>query len=335
MSRIFFSLLALAASAVAGDYGQISGWRESALDQLNPKARDAIIQANHNPTATRSVAFKPFEKYWGSLAENSKLRDSEWMWRINISDVSIPDADLEDVDEPHVASAIYDFQFTGTNLSEALDGADGTFCMATLTSIDLPVEIINKYTDDDDSTDCEPILGKSCIDSLLLAGNGATTISDDGNSCIPPRYFWSELLECSDSIGKATVFSTLYGDYPLSGVNRQNNATSSPLVSGQGFFVNVSEPLNGSLSDGYLQSVNRLHVLMINTRIPTDYGFVGGPELHCMRVNATELPENDADGDGDAMTSENIRNVGTSITDPFIGCVMGVFLTLVVCLGVL
>lgn len=81
MSRICLSLLALAASAVAGKYGQLSGWRESALDSLDPKARDAIIQANHDPSATRSVAFKPFEEYWGSLAENSKLRDSEWTWR--------------------------------------------------------------------------------------------------------------------------------------------------------------------------------------------------------------------------------------------------------------
>lgn len=252
-----------------------------------------------------------------------------------MSDVAISDADLEDVDEPHVASAIYDFQFPGSNLSEALDGANGTFCMATLTSIDLPVEILNKYTDDDDSTDCERILGKSCTDSLLLASEGAVTISDDGNTCIPPRKSWNTLPGCSDSIGKATVYNTLDGDYPLSGVNPQNNATASSWVSGQGFFVNVSEPLSGALSDGYLESVNRLHVLMINTRIPADGGFVGGPELHCMRVNATELPENDADGDGEAMTSENVRSVGTAFAKPFLGRVMGVFLTLVVGFGVL
>lgn len=195
--------------------------------------------------------------------------------------------------------------------------------MATLTSIDLPVNIINKYTEESaNSTDCLPTLGQECVDSLLSASGGAVTISDDGHVCIPPRKSWSKLAGCQSSIGNATVYSVLTGDYPLGGVNPLNNATASPWTSGQGFFVNVSEALNGSLSNGYLESVNRLHVLMVNTRIPTETegDFVGGPELHCMRVNATKLPERDADGNGVAMTSENIRSAGVSIGKHVLSC---------------
>ncbi|KAK8101856.1 hypothetical protein PG999_012230 [Apiospora kogelbergensis] len=277
---------------------------------------EALIRKGlSEPTASRSVKFSPFKGDWESLRKDSVLRNSEWTWRINTSEIAVPNNDGPGykLQDPHVVGTSYDLSWPkGTNLSDALDGAKGTFCATTLASFNLPVSVLNKYTEEHAGADCMPLLGEECVKSLLSTKEGAVWVTNEnGGQCISPAKAWSEIPSCRDSLGAMKDYGLLYSGWPLDGRNPRNNATADkPWEAGNEFYVNVSSAVNGTASDTYLWSVNQLHILMLDARVPL------GPRqrrLLCARVNATKLPENDGDKDGVARLGENIRGSSSGV----------------------
>ncbi|ETS76090.1 hypothetical protein PFICI_11477 [Pestalotiopsis fici W106-1] len=316
MSRSLVIIPLLATVAVADLTNMVSGWFETSMTELDKDIRDPVIDAKSNPTVTRSVKFGMLEEYWSSLPEDSVVRNSEWTWRVNISDVATPKVEDNDLADPHVVSTTYDFTWPyGDDLSEALDGANSSFCMSVVESLDLPVSVLNGYTEDDaNSTSCVPALGQDCVAAILQ--RGAISAAGNGSYCSSPAEPWNLLSACKDSLGDAADWGMDGTGYALGGLDASSNETSRPWTNGKGFKYDILRDLNGSLSDDYLLAVNKLHILMFNAQIPTGNGneYIGGPELHCMRVNTTQLEERDADGDGVAMASENERSLGTSLS---------------------
>ncbi|RYP04162.1 hypothetical protein DL764_004629 [Monosporascus ibericus] len=295
----------------AAFYGPTFHWGLSLSDDIEPPAREVIQRANRDPTLTRSVPLRPFERYWGFLAEDSVLRDAEWTWRINISNIEAPDADNyygDAIADPHVTSVTYDFSWSADgNISTALDGASGPLCVMTLQdAVDLPVAATNGYTEDNgDSSSCEPVLGRECVAALL-----AQVPKPRGTDCMfPIRTPWSEVPECRDSFGAFSPYGQSFMDWPLRrNVSDDRDGGRREWLSGQVFYSNVSKPLDGGNSRLYNYMANRVHIMMISVELPTGHEGqrAGGPELLCMRVNATELPEVDTDGDGVAFTYETV-----------------------------
>lgn len=165
------------------------------------------------------------------------------------------------------------------------------------------------------------MLGQECVDALLSTQGGAVTV--ENNVCRGPARPWHDLPACRDSLGRDKTSGTQWAGTPLSGRNPLNNATRpAPWRSGDDFYVNVSSPVGGGKdSDEYLTRANQLHVLMLDARVPSsrEGQVVGGPQVLCLRVNTTRLPENDKDGDGVAMLSEGLRR-GSSSGAAGLGC---------------
>ncbi|RYP85300.1 hypothetical protein DL770_005046 [Monosporascus sp. CRB-9-2] len=309
MAKPSLLLAFLGVGVHAAFYGPTFHWGRSLSDDIDPPAREVIQRANRDPTLTRSVPLRPFERYWGFLAEDSVLRGAEWTWRINISSIEAPDADSYDaVADSHVASVTYDFSWPADgNISTALDGASGTLCLMTLLdAVDLPVAATNGYTEDDgDSTSCEPVLGRECVAALL-----AQVPKPRGTACmLPTRTPWAEVPECRDLLGAFEPYGQSFFGLPLgSNVSDDRDGGRREWLSGQVFYSNVSRPLDGADSRLYNYMANRVHMMMMSVELPAAHEgqTAGGPELLCMRVNATELPEVDTDGDGVAFTYETV-----------------------------
>lgn len=300
------------AALIIGTAAEVYGPRDNfgpAGELVEGAARERVENAAQNPTLTRSVPFKPFDRYSDSLSEDSLLRDTEWKWRVNISDMAAPDAENAPED-PHVAVTTYDFSWPGgANISTSLDNAIGQLCLATFRGVfDLPVNVTNAYAEKNtNSTSCEPVLGKDCINAIL-----ATPPPDRGTCVVPDLVGWSDIPECAGSFGYA-VHSRPQESHTLLGIyngivfnaSSGDDGESGPM-SGVGFYANVTEPLEGSGSRIFSSNANRLHLLFISTQIPIQGRTkpMDVVDLLCMRVNATELPDVDGDGDGVAFTSE-------------------------------
>ncbi|KAI1805973.1 hypothetical protein F4811DRAFT_513232 [Daldinia bambusicola] len=303
-------------------------------DRIDPEAREVLRKANQNPTITRSVSYKPFQNKWSTIPADSVLRNAEWTWRINVSDVAAPHAESqppsprdEQIADPHVASTTYDFTWsTSGNMSSALGGAPGPLCLTRLGDwVDLPVNVTNKYTEDAaQSTSCAPVLGQACVDAILEDEKGGAS-----NSCSrEQRRLWSEIPECRSSFGYSRAasrsFETLSAGVPVYD-NRTTNDTSDDVFweSGQAFYRNVSEPLSGSRSKTFLQNSNRLHVLLVGAMVPDPRNpkFAAlERDLLCMRVNATTLPEVDPNGDGYSLTSEVVLEKDNDSAGSIMSC---------------
>ncbi|KAK6954543.1 hypothetical protein Daesc_004510 [Daldinia eschscholtzii] len=320
MRKVMLLMSTYVLGAYAVTYGPVDYFSAftDPKDRIDPEAREVLRNANRNPTLTRSLPYKPFQGSWSYLPEDSVLRNAQWTWRINVSDVVAPSAESQQssstsgpITDPHVASTTYDFTWsTEGNMSTALGGAPGPLCFVQLGDwVDLPVNVTNLYTEDSaQSTSCVPVLGEACVNAILAAEK-----SLNSEYCFnPQRKLWSELPECQSSFGysqKASHHFDLFSSGLSLYDNRTTNSTSDDLFweSGQAFYRNVSEPLNGSNSQTFLQNSNRLHVLLLSTTLPdpTNPTYkLSERDLLCMRVNATKLPEVDLNDDGYSLTSE-------------------------------
>ncbi|KAI1120392.1 hypothetical protein F5Y10DRAFT_127619 [Nemania abortiva] len=274
---------------------------------VDDDARDAVVDASRNPTLSRSVTFKPFEQYWEFLPDSSVLRDSEWTWRINVTNIAAPDADPHNATEDtHVVAATYDFTWpVAGNISTALDGSTSPLCLASLGElVDLPVNITNAYTDGTGS-DCAPVLGQDCVDAML-----AQAPVPNARDCnMTSTVLWSSIPECRGSFG---VSSRLQDGFSVSTPAFNLSATANHTwESGQGFYWDITELVNGTASQDFLNLGNKVHILMMYTDL--GLGNSGGlqrPQLLCSRANVTELPDKDANGDGVTLTGEAVLESG-------------------------
>lgn len=199
--------------------------------------------------------------------------------------------------------------------------------------IDLPVNVTNAYTEDDtNDASCVPVLGQACVDAIL--SDGRISRGSAVGSCTSPSRYWFEIPECQSTLGYAQAVGGSPGTFTTSiGVgNDSSNATNS-WKNGEGWYASFSAPRNGSGSTAYYTTANQLNMVKVNPILSSQVvsapttesgGHIPGPELLCMRVNATKLPTGDTNGDGVTWTSEAVmemENIGSFIKPSAI-CVM-------------
>lgn len=119
------------------------------------------------------------------------------------------------------------------------------------------------------------------------------------------------LPECAGTLGYAaslTQYATI-GTTNLNGRNSTNNYTNTTngteipypnRESGDGFYAYSSGAIEGANTTVYYIVTNQVQVAMLNTYFTTISGGIGSPNLICMRVNTTSLPEEDGAEDDEA-----------------------------------
>lgn len=204
-----------------------------------------------------------------------------------------------------MASTVYDFSWTGGGkISDAFDGANGSLCLSVPFNWDFSVDVLNKYTEESgDSADCGPFLGGECIDALRKDALAASP----GSGC--PAFNLTASPACVNSLG---ILAT--GEYPgefrserpeaagfrlqLNDTNPRNGSAVPEWNSGDRFFTHSFAPLSGGRNRTFVVQANTLHIVMLDPRLDGRQGFVGGPQLMCMRVNTTKLADEDPNSDG-------------------------------------
>ncbi|KAI1312918.1 hypothetical protein F5Y03DRAFT_390619 [Xylaria venustula] len=280
-------------------------WLESAPDSFDDEAEQRLINADHNPTLSRSVSFQPFKDIWGDLDADSALQDSDWTWRVNVSDVAVPDAThLEkNITDPHIVSLTWDFSWPGNdNLSDILGGNGSEFCWVQLDSnYDFPVNVTNTFTEDiATNSSCVPALGKACVDAILkIVPNNCVWESVDID--------FTRFPECAGAFADSVHHNTEGEAYIGNFLN--NTDPTFQLSSGGPFYLRLSVPVNGAQSETFNAVANGLNIVLLSAKIresrsEAQHGYVQGSELLCTRVNATKLADKDQDGDGTAYVSE-------------------------------
>ncbi|KAI0381290.1 hypothetical protein F5Y04DRAFT_79666 [Hypomontagnella monticulosa] len=302
---LFATLLAIATAKVP--YAPLSVDGASYPSGLDLDTIQAITYAQQNPNSTRSITFKPFEPAQNSPI--SAIKDTEWTWRVNVTDFPAPGAENEKVADPHVVSTTYDFSWPGGgNLTSQLNDPSAGLCLAFVDSpSDPPVNVTNAYTEDDTkSPSCAHALGKEC--ALAILTKGRITGSPGSKNCKGPATSWFDLPECRSTLGYALT-SYGIGNIATFGIGFENGTTTNNTYrqSGDGWAGTFSDIQSGSGSKAYYTAANRLHIVMLNPILPTGEGdgaFAQATELYCMRVNATQLPTKGPNGDGVPFTSE-------------------------------
>ncbi|RYP87643.1 hypothetical protein DL769_000466 [Monosporascus sp. CRB-8-3] len=280
-------------------------YRRSSINQAYPfdadkYTKELILNANANPNGTRSVPFYPFE---GNKNVPEMLQKEKWVWRVNVTDFAAPNAAGGFVD-PHVVNTVYDFTWpSGGNFASAIGHPMGSFCTTTLLVYSMPVNVTNRYTEEDTgSADCSGLFGEECVARIL---NDAT-LTDPSQSCVNATVEWSDLPECADTLGytieQASISSLL--TYEIADLD---------LRPGDGFMSFTTGAFHGADSTYYLNAAHLAQVMLIDTSlIGVEKGgkLSGGPQLLCMRVNATEMLSEgeNGNGGGDADDSENGGN---------------------------
>ncbi|KAF7536135.1 hypothetical protein G7054_g4776 [Neopestalotiopsis clavispora] len=289
-----------------------------------------IAAAQANPNLTRDIAIKPFNSVSSDSSEHG-LADVEWHWRVNISDVATPNAQVDKISDAHIVSTSYDFSWPETQeIPAELNNTSSALCITIADApVDMPVNVTNAYTEDDaGSASCVHALGQACVDAIL-ASAGRPVTSEAGPMCSAPRESWAELDECRNTLeyasksgGSERFFAT--SSFNVSYYGGSSNGSAGGLASGEGIFGTFSAAQNGSGSAEYYTAANRLQIMMINPILQSSGGFeyAAGAGLYCMRVNTTKLPGYDAESDDVTWTSEAVLDsLGTSIQAHAVGAV--------------
>lgn len=247
---------------------------------------------------------------------------------VNISDSSAPNAPgVDESVDAHIVTTTHDFTWPGSgNVPTELDEPNSGLCLTVADSPnDWPVNVTNAYTEDDaDNPSCAPVLGQPCVDAILSSSRRNGFVGCNG-----PSTSWFHLPECQSTLGYTRGMSTPVGTpvgtftQPYGFSNTSRNATDDQKH-GKGFspITLSSSPQDGSGSVEYYTILNRLHIMLFNPIIPSNgasesrgaTGYTQGPALLCMRVNTTQLPTGDTDGDGVTWTSEAVlESIGSSV----------------------
>lgn len=246
---------------------------------------------------------------------------------VNVSDFALPDARPEfpgeeaDFVDPHITNTVFSLDWhQDESFRSALNGSAAPVC-ATITTGNFLPNVTNLFTDDNDSADCEPVLGRDCVDAILASGRDLDACSFD---------IWTDLPECAASLGASAFYDT-YGLSILSfDMNRNatgGNASFAEVgyeaiangTDGQyGFFSQSSDPYSAANTTLFDEEATRLHVMVLS--FAPDRSGVGlwSQKAMCVRANATRLNVEDgrpSDGDGgEGSGGGNISNVASTLT---------------------
>ncbi|KAK6205925.1 hypothetical protein LQW54_008117 [Pestalotiopsis sp. IQ-011] len=340
---LLWSALGVAVNAKGSLDGLVSPGASVPANSYNNSTTERATIAQQNPNATRKINIKPFAAVSGTHSELD-ITDIEWTWRVNISKFAAPDVrDAYKAVDPHLVSISYDFSWSDP-VPASLANAWSGLCITASDATDMPANVTNTLTYDgvSDSADCALALGQSCVDAILAAA-GTPIATENGTICNTPTTPWSELDECSSTLGynaRANGYSSGseitwdLGFYTSTNTTTSNGTTPRRArESGSGLYGHFSGAQNGSDVTEYYSAANRIQIMLVNPMLQLDSGVGGkggsyatGPVLYCMRVNATKLPTKDTDGDSVVYTSEAVlEGAGVSIQDRAVGALPVLF----------
>nr|POE71362.1 hypothetical protein CFP56_62457 [Quercus suber] len=230
-------------------------------DVAQPESYALFVAGNQNPNATNSVTF--------DLLSNSATTSMQLTWRVNVTDISVPNATVEFPgesppigDDPHITNLVYDFQWPGSDtlnqvFADSLDASssnavplDIPLCIFVVRS-NFPTSIADKYSPDDGAS-CDSTLGSQCV-SAITSG-----ISTNAVGCPSTAPFYS-LVGCEDSFGMATDT----GSFGFELANATADASDGSYVSGQGFYWEASGAHAGTNTTSYENEVSTLQMLIV------------------------------------------------------------------------
>ncbi|KAI1745415.1 hypothetical protein F4680DRAFT_402126 [Xylaria scruposa] len=311
ISTLSILLLALDSGVQALGEGPLTNFFGPTPEGIAPVSSDIIVYHDQNPNVSSSATFKPFRDAWAELGPDSVLRNSEWTWRVNVSQFYAPyngsASYVAASDRQAFVSQTYDFSWSAEgNISGALDGATGPLCITQLSAyVDLPVNVTNALTND---TSCVSALGQACVNAIL----SKTPPPDEKAGCNWGDYgIFDEIPECRSSFGRSKGFGTFGAGFYL-------NDTATQIDSGETFWVNMSGPVLGNETWLYETVANQIQLLLFSVLLPTtalpNNPLVPGKDLLCIRANSTKLPDVDVNKDGVAVVGEVVLlSAGTSM----------------------
>lgn len=201
--------------------------------------------------------------------------------------------------DPHVVNTVYDFEWPGGgNISSALNYSTDPFCISTIDMIGMPANVSNLYTESNaESSDCGPILGDKCVSAIT------DTLSSlpGGSGCYANPTGWFSLPSCASTLGYAYSQTPKHRSAIQTwNFNNASNSSGSSL-SGEAFWGAMSDASNGTNTTTYESAVNQLQIMLITPAVGSGQPV---PQLLCMRVNTSHLPE-EAGGNGSGGGGKN------------------------------
>ncbi|KAK9413409.1 hypothetical protein SUNI508_02608 [Seiridium unicorne] len=306
----------------AENYGPRDIETASLPNTVNSYTSKVVRNAQQNPNITSPVPFKPFPPS-SNPDPNQSLEDVKWTWRVNISDLAAPHTQSKYATvDSHLVTTTYDFTWSGGGNFSTISGAHygSGFCLTIWTPMDdMPVNVTNTFTTyDAGNTSCVPALGQACVDAII---DGRAPRGGDPFRCDAPVKSWSDIPECRDTMGYAKDVSQYSGTntFGIGWFNDTNRNATMDWQEGQSFYESDTAPQNGSGSAAYYTAMNRLHIVLVDPILPSNAsGFYSQtPQALCMRVNTTQLPTKDPNGDGITWTSEAVMESRESVGSAF------------------
>lgn len=215
--------------------------------------------------------------------------------------------------DPHITNTVFELDWDGDDsFRSALNGSTRPVCIAMTTASFLP-NVTSLFTDDNDSGDCEPILGAECVNAILASGSGLDSCSYD---------IWESLPECASTIGA----SRSYAEYGLSRVSTNinanytaNNASYADVgyeaiangTDGQyGFSSRSTDADNATNTTIFDDEASRLYVMLVSVSPYQGQFGLWSHNALCMRASAARLDEGSEDSSGDEEDSGSSNGSG-------------------------
>ncbi|KAK1672684.1 hypothetical protein BDP55DRAFT_770744 [Colletotrichum godetiae] len=265
---------------------------------------EILQHAIAKPNATRQISFRPFEVFTGNAP---LLGPDEWTWRVNISEFSLLHLAQNTTSEnlgrniinPHYIATSYSLSWPrGGNISAGgLRGSDSPFCVTSL-DVEFFPNVTNLWTEaESNSTDCEPVLGESCLDALRVEDKTLTA-----KGCAGRKPSWRTIPECNATFGYgAVIYGARTSNLNPNVTGNSTSTTGDPVTSGSemmGFGSGLVD--SGDATQTYLNASNRVQILIFNTWVGEERFNVrlARPNIHCMRVNSTRVASSAAFDEG-------------------------------------
>jgi hypothetical protein len=193
-----------------------------------PEALRVSELAGQHPNATTLISFK---RSYNNTPET-------WTWRVNISDIAVPDT-LDDLGNPsatfskklHVANTQFQLDWPGNKNTFQAFLADRNMRVELVSMIrHLPSNVTDKYDLQKDGKDgsCVNVLGQSCVDDITRQSSEYLSTMN-----------WQNRLACQDTLltkslsGSHDVLDGFGKCSPVQNINRHINLTQSIRAKGE------------------------------------------------------------------------------------------------------
>jgi hypothetical protein len=240
------------------------------------------IEANQNPNNTKSVPFQ--------------INTQNYTFQVNVAEFTPTGAQANRTQNPRQAASFYNLIWSGDEtLNETLQGAviSGTqgsrpeLCVTVRTGT-MARSITNNYREEDDG-DCSHAFGKQCMDDLKKVGYSQIS---QCNGLWMPKSCTSKFGSGGfGSTSKLSIHTYMKGgllctDALIELISSTNNKTSEYFTTSPVEFSFYRSQIFSAGNESYYEREDkRLHVAFLS-------GTWGITPI-CMRVNNTELSEND------------------------------------------